>query len=490
MTRLVAVAMLALSLVGAASASAQSAPRFAVVGGQSSSPPALPSAEIPNSPGSLTLPPGWTARPLVTRTMSFAQLNALWHRAGAAYGIPWEVLAAINKIETNFGRNMGPSSAGAVGWMQFMPATWLRWGTDATGEGIADPWDPEDAVFSAARYLAAAGARTDLYRGVFAYNHADWYVRDVLELARVFGKGGGSLTFTLDRLQVGLDETRDDVARANRLLVEAVRAARAARRAERALLRRAAAAELLSDRLELERRAFSAGVEADEAAALVESRQAALDEAKAALDAAAAGAPAAAAAPGVSTLLSTPQFAAGYAFPVGGGPTTVSVAHDHHDYPAADIAAPSGAPVYALTNGVVLAAWPLPSGRCGIGFILVAGDGRQWTYCHLSFLEPKVVAGAALTVAEPVGLVGATGTTASGPHLHLQIGPVKTYPQEEPWFEALAGIAFSWQDGGETQPWPVAPFSPVPVFAVVEQTEPVFEVVSSESEVVEFTVGA
>ena len=85
--------------------------------------------------------------------------------AGAAYGIPWQVLAAINKIESNFGRNMGPSSAGAVGWMQFMPDTWLRWGTDANGDGVADPWNPEDAVYSAARYLAAAGGAADIARG-------------------------------------------------------------------------------------------------------------------------------------------------------------------------------------------------------------------------------------------------------------------------------------------------------------------------------------
>ena len=71
--------------------------------------------------------------------------------------MPWNVLAAINKIESNFGRNMGPSSAGAIGWMQFMPSTWLRWGTDADGNGIADPWNPVDAVYSAARYLAASG---------------------------------------------------------------------------------------------------------------------------------------------------------------------------------------------------------------------------------------------------------------------------------------------------------------------------------------------
>ena len=97
------------------------------------------------------------------------------------------MLAAINKIESNFGRNMGPSSAGAVGWMQFMPDTWLRWGTDGDGDGIADPWDPEDAVFAAARYLAAAGAHESIERAIFAYNHAQWYVDDVLAIAGTLG---------------------------------------------------------------------------------------------------------------------------------------------------------------------------------------------------------------------------------------------------------------------------------------------------------------
>jgi murein DD-endopeptidase MepM/ murein hydrolase activator NlpD len=483
MTRLVAAASAALALLGATSASGAPGPVFTVVG---AAPTALPSAEVPNAPGSLTLPTGWTSKPFVAKTMSFGALNALWHRAGAGYGIPWQVLAAINKIESNFGRNMGPSSAGAVGWMQFMPSTWLRWGMDATGDGVADPWDPEDAVFSAARYLAAAGAREDLYRGVFAYNHADWYVRDVLDLAEVFGTGGSTVTFTLDRLQVQLDGARAEVARANRRLIAAVRAARAARRDERSLQRRAATARLVSDRLAVERRAFQAGVRADEAAALVESRRDEVDAAKAALDAASAGAAPAALNPGAATLLSSPESAAGYTFPVGGGPATVSVAHDHHDYPAADIAAPEGAPLYALTDGLVKDAWPAGNGRCGIGFILVGGDGREWTYCHLSYLEPSVVPGAALTGGSPVGLVGSTGNS-TGPHLHLQTGPELSYPQEEPWFQALAGTAFSWQDGGETQPWPVAPFAPVPVFAVVE--EPVYEVVESD-DVVEFTLAA
>ena len=57
--------------------------------------------------------------------------------------------------------------------MQFMPSTWRRWGTDASGDGVADPYDPQDAIFSAARYLDAAGARSDLRRAIFAYNHAE-----------------------------------------------------------------------------------------------------------------------------------------------------------------------------------------------------------------------------------------------------------------------------------------------------------------------------
>ena len=125
--------------------------------------PVLPSSDIPNEPGGILLPPNVFNAPFSpVRELSEEQLRELWLRAGGAYGVPWQVLAAINKIETNFGRNMGPSSAGAVGWMQFMPDTWLRWGTDGSGDGIADPWDPEDGVFSAARYLAAAGAHTDI----------------------------------------------------------------------------------------------------------------------------------------------------------------------------------------------------------------------------------------------------------------------------------------------------------------------------------------
>jgi murein DD-endopeptidase MepM/ murein hydrolase activator NlpD len=483
-----AIIAIALALAGAASASGASGPVFTVVP-EASVQPQLPSAEVPNPEGSLLLPPGWTVSTLTPRTLSQAELSALWHRAGAAYGIPWQVLAAINKIESNFGRNMGPSSAGAVGWMQFMPSTWLRWGTDANADGIADPWAPDDAIFSAARYLAAAGGRTDLERGVFAYNHADWYVQDVLELAALYGNGGGVVAFSLDRLQVELDGARRQVSKANRKLVDAVRAARLARRAERSLVARLNRTGLLSTRLELERRVYQAGMRTHEAAEAVDGRRELLKDAKAALDAARASAAPASFAPQAGTLLATPSYAGGYVFPVGGGPSVVSVGHDHHDYPAADIAAPMGAPLYALADGVVEHAWPLGSGSCGVGFILRTGDGRSWTYCHLSFLEPTVQAGAALVAGAPVGLVGSTGHS-TGPHLHLQTGPELTYPQQEAWFSAFAGTAFSWQ-GHETQPYPVAPLATTPVFAVVEQ--PVFEVVhadESPEDVIQFSLAA
>jgi hypothetical protein len=108
-------------------------------------------------------------------------LLPIYQAAGSAYGIPWPVLASINRIETDFGRNLNISSAGAIGWMQFMPATWATYGTDANDDGIRDPYNPADAIFAAARYLKAAGGAEDLRRAIFAYNHADWYVNDVLE---------------------------------------------------------------------------------------------------------------------------------------------------------------------------------------------------------------------------------------------------------------------------------------------------------------------
>ena len=114
-------------------------------------------------------------------------LLSIYQAAGMQYGVRWEILAAINEIETDYGRNLNVSYAGALGWMQFMPATWKMYGVDANRDGEKDPYNPVDAIFAAARYLRAAGADKDLRRAIFAYNHADWYVDSVLLLARVIG---------------------------------------------------------------------------------------------------------------------------------------------------------------------------------------------------------------------------------------------------------------------------------------------------------------
>jgi cell wall-associated NlpC family hydrolase len=155
----------------------------------------LPSAEVPNG-GQLVMPTEISTPPLELQVLSYGELLALWQEAGEVYGIPWEVLASINQIESDFGRNMGPSSAGAVGWMQFLPSTWDRWGVDGNGDGIADPWNATDAVYAAARYLAAAGAHEDLRRSVFAYNHSEEYVDAVL---------AGASRFATDPLAAGLE---------------------------------------------------------------------------------------------------------------------------------------------------------------------------------------------------------------------------------------------------------------------------------------------
>ncbi|MEI6447477.1 MAG: lytic murein transglycosylase [Actinomycetes bacterium] len=112
-------------------------------------------------------------------------LLPIYQAAGIEYGIPWQILAAINSIETDYGRNLSVSSAGALGWMQFMPGTWAAYGVDANGDGKADPYNPADAIFAAARYLKASGGVTDLRAAIFSYNHADWYVNDVLKRARL-----------------------------------------------------------------------------------------------------------------------------------------------------------------------------------------------------------------------------------------------------------------------------------------------------------------
>jgi len=114
-------------------------------------------------------------------------LLPIYQAAGTQYQVPWQVLAAINEIETDYGRDLSVSSAGAMGWMQFLPVEWKQWGVDATGTGVKDPFNPADAIFAAARYLHAAGASKSLPGAIFAYNHASWYVQSVLLRAKLIG---------------------------------------------------------------------------------------------------------------------------------------------------------------------------------------------------------------------------------------------------------------------------------------------------------------
>jgi murein DD-endopeptidase MepM/ murein hydrolase activator NlpD len=408
--------------------------------------------------------------PVMPEQLDQAQLLGLWQGAGAQYGVPWQVLAAINKVESNFGRNMGPSSAGAVGWMQFMPATWMEYGVDANGDGIADPWNAVDAIYSAARYLAANGAASNLYDAVYQYNHADWYVNEVLGIAQLYGQNT-AVAFSLDRLQQQLDAARRTVAAAGDRV-------QAAGKTAAAWQRRADRAALLSARLTYEKQATLALFRRDAAVRSLAHARRMLAKAQRA-----AASPSFD--PAVGSLMAAPTYSSGYVFPVGGGAGVVSAGHSHHDYPAVDIAAPLGEPVYALANAVVVRAWTEPDPRCGIGFTLQAFDGQVWTYCHLAVLDPSVQPGVALTAGEQVGLVGETGD-ATGPHLHLQLQPPTAWPQEEAWFQSFAGTAFSWQDDVSTE-------QPARTLAMVSPpaSGPVFRVVSTPSNgVVSFTRSA
>ena len=447
---LVVLALLAAALAGTARADT-----FVIV--PEGAAPALPSADVAGLAGGLTVT--WTTPPAVPQQLEYAQLVALWQHAGLAYGIPWQVLAAINKIESNFGRNMGPSSAGAIGWMQFMPSTWLRWGTDANGDGIADPWNAEDAIHSAARYLAAAGGTSDLYRGIYAYNHADWYVREVLEMAKLFGDAGVEVVFTLDRLQLALDGAQSRVARAGDALTLARKRLRTLERRSERLAGDAEGTTLLSERLDLEQRSAEVSLAARMARHEVVRATRTLAHTREALETARLQAQAPSFAPGTSALLSSPTYDGGYVFPVGGGASSVSVSHDHHDYPAADIAAPEGAPVYALASAVVEST--VSDGRCGTGAIIRTGDGLEWVYCHLSYLDSAVQPGSVLASGGFIGLVGSTGH-ATGPHLHLQLAGAASWPQQQPWFEGFAGTAFRWQDAETPDAAPATLFSQAP----------------------------
>ena len=105
-------------------------------------------------------------------------LRSYFEAAQARFGVPWEYLAAIEFVETKFGRIDGLSTAGAEGPMQFIPATWARY-------GAGNVHNPRDAIFGAARYLTANGAPADMPDALLHYNPSSDYVRAVTDYAGV-----------------------------------------------------------------------------------------------------------------------------------------------------------------------------------------------------------------------------------------------------------------------------------------------------------------
>ena len=132
-----------------------------------------------------------TSAARVPRGRATSYLELYQQAAATCRGLSWTVLAAIGQIESGHGRNVGPSSTGALGPMQFMPATWRTYGVDGDGDGKADIMDPFDAVPAAAKYLCVSGAGRGgaaLSSAIWAYNHSQQYVDSVLSLAHAYAR--------------------------------------------------------------------------------------------------------------------------------------------------------------------------------------------------------------------------------------------------------------------------------------------------------------
>jgi peptidoglycan hydrolase CwlO-like protein len=128
--------------------------------------------------------------------ISKSAYRKLYRESARQYGFgeDWYILAAVGKVESDHGANMGPSTAGAMGPMQFLPSTWETAGVDGNGDGVANIMDPRDAIPAAAGYLKTGGAPQDWYAALFSYNHADWYVIKVLGVAEGYRRLTGNNT--------------------------------------------------------------------------------------------------------------------------------------------------------------------------------------------------------------------------------------------------------------------------------------------------------
>jgi cell wall-associated NlpC family hydrolase len=136
----------------------------------------------------------------------------LYQEAGPAFDVPWQVVAGIGKVECDHDRNPDPAcwkqgvenSAGAGGPMQFLATTWESYGIAASGSGTPNRWNAADAIVSAANFLKANGAPGDIPAAVFAYNHSDAYVQQVLAWAGLYANEYGQHSPFSTALNVGL----------------------------------------------------------------------------------------------------------------------------------------------------------------------------------------------------------------------------------------------------------------------------------------------
>jgi len=152
--------------------------------------PAAPAGGLPAAPGAVAVGPGYAPSAEALADIPAIYL-ALYRRAADRFGLDWTILAGIGKVECDHGRDPDPSCtveghlnyAGAGGPAQFLVSTWQRYGISATGTGTPDMWNPADAIMSMANYLRAAGAPADYPDAIFAYNHAWWYVAEVMAWA-------------------------------------------------------------------------------------------------------------------------------------------------------------------------------------------------------------------------------------------------------------------------------------------------------------------